>query len=34
MTIGNVVGYERFKSENQTMRLVGMLPANIGTGVS
>ena len=27
MTIGNIPGYERFKPENRTMRLLPLLPS-------
>jgi len=31
MTIGNVVGYERFKRSNRCIRLIAWLPTDIGT---
>ena len=33
MTIGNVVGFERFKQENQAVRLVAWLPSVDGISI-
>ena len=34
MTIGNIPGYERFKPENRTMRLLALLPGTNGMTAS